>query len=263
MNPGQISVYDDFTNGNLWTTAQALGAFPGYWTSNGSITFQSAVGGQNGIVVIPTSSILNANAAKVGGAVPLFYSNVTKIVARFVFAVSSIAYVGSNEAVLGFTHTGNSTADGSNNLYGAFLNFCPGYTATLPDWNTRALLTAPQLTGITFGTYGGTTTSGLAGFGYKPSTKVTSVAANTFYEGIISMVPGVSCAFYAGLYGSATLDQTCTVLANIPSNTLNTAGPIITMMTGGPGNLQVDKAQYAIWFTEGNKQLTDDQLYAL
>jgi hypothetical protein len=251
----QIYAYDDFIQENAWNSNIGGGLYPGLWVAPGGSVINNIgnSGSQNGVISLANGNYFDSNFCIVTGSKwPAPYANISKIVLRAVISYTGTPAGSSVEIVIGFNHTGTAAADGSNNLYGAFVNFCPGYGG-LPDWTTRAILTAGQLNGLTYGVYGG---QAVSQFGYKPSGIVTAVALNHWYDVVISMVPGVSCTFYVANYGSVpVLDQNCTVTALVPG--LSTAGPIITAAnsSGGTPNLLIDKLEYGIWLTEGNKQL--------
>lgn len=249
----QVYVYDDFISGNAWNSNIGGGLYPGLWVTPASSLINNIgnSGSQSGIISLANGNYLNGNFCVAASKWPAPYANISKIIFRAVISFTGIP-ANVNEFVIGFTHSGTSTADGSNNLYGAFVNFCPGYT-TLPDWTTRAILATGQLNGLTYGVYGG---QAVSQFGYKPSGIVTAVVLNHWYDVVISMVPGVSCKFYVADYGSTpVIDQTCAVTALVPN--VSTAGPIITAAnaSGGAALLLIDKIEYGIWVTEGTKQL--------
>jgi hypothetical protein len=246
----QVYAYDDFIQENVWIGGEPEGNYPGLWLGTSQTSNVGSSGAQNGIIQIAPGGALIANMALGNNIWPLKFSNIAKIVTRFVFSITAFPEAGA-EIPFGFTHNAANVMDSANNLFGAFINICPGFSG-LPDWTTRADLTNPEMLGIVYGVYGGQYPSA---FGYKPSGIVTSMPINTWFDAVIAMVPGVSCKFYVAPYGTTpVLDQNCEVGAIVPAT--NTAGPVVDMIcaSNNTGNLLIDKAEYAIWTTEGNKQ---------
>jgi hypothetical protein len=255
-----IYIWDDFSLNDSWIGSEPTGNYPGKWVAGSNTSLANPPSGSPpGVMTFPgANSNLVQNIVGTPGSYiyPLYYSQCSKIVFRAVFSVNNISSLGSTgEYVLGFTSSGTNVAGADNNLYGALINFCPGYGGQLPDWNTRTALTSGQLTGITWGVYNGSVSS-YAGFGYKPSTIITTLAINTWYEAIISMIPGVSVNCYVATYGSApALDVTCSVTSQVPTST--TRGPVACLVNGSGSSsctMYVDKCEYAVFATEGIKQ---------
>jgi len=254
QSTAQFYLYDDFVIGDTWMATQPVGSFPGNWTCpNGTVVTIAPTGTQNGIVQVPAGSFLNGNfiATIASNLFPVTFANIAKIVFRSVFRMTSAATGG--ESVVGFTSSGSNALDAASHLYGAFINFCPNWGQVLSDWDTRATIPAASMTGFTYGIYNG---SYPANFGYKLSTLVTSLSVSTWYDTVISMIPGVSCTFYVAPYGQTpAFDAKCTVVAQIPSSASYGSIPVLGCNATYPGVLQVDKVEYGIWLTEGNKQL--------